>query len=72
MAVTFAADPPCTSLRLRLTKTSTARPGTGFAVEGAKLVRGAYEVPPSKGKPTDVTVTYSVRGRVASPPAAVA
>jgi len=67
----FAADAPCTALRLRLTKTSTARPGTAFAVKGAKLVRGAYELPPAKGAETPLVVTYD-KGRVATPPAATA
>jgi len=46
LTVKFAADPICNKIRLRLTKTSPKRPGTGFAPSPSlPLVRGAFEVP---------------------------
>ena len=56
-----ADDASCVTRRLKLSKTSAARPGRGFAVGGgAKLVRGAYEIaPPRAGA-----------GRAAGPPVA--
>ena len=61
LIVTFDGDAPCATLRLKLTKTAAARPGSGFAVEGAALVRGAYEiVPTAAGAPTVSHVTYAL------------
>jgi hypothetical protein len=59
--VTFEADAPCPYLRLVLTKTASARPGAGFQVDGATLTRGAFQISPATtGKPTTVTVSYTV------------
>ncbi|XP_065177352.1 uncharacterized protein LOC135808135 [Sycon ciliatum] len=44
--------------RLKLTKTSKDRPGSGFAVDGAELVRGAFAIKPSSGT-TTATITWS-------------
>lgn len=61
LTVVFAPSPHCSTLRLRLNKTAAARPGRGFAVEGAPLVRGAYAIQPaSSGGTTAVKVTYTV------------
>jgi len=58
--VTFAAGASCASLRLKLTKTAQARPGSAFAVTGAALVRGAYEITPAgAGEQTTVEVTFT-------------
>ena len=58
--VAFAADAPCATLRLKLTKTAQARPGSAFAVTGGALVRGAYEITPAgAGEQTTVEVTFS-------------
>lgn len=60
-SVAFSAGAPCEALRLVLTKTAKVRPGTGFAVEGASLVRGAYEVAPvAGGGETIAKVTYTL------------
>ena len=61
--VTFDADPPCSTLRLVLMKQAAARPGLNFTAHmagaPAKLVRGAYEVPPAgPGVKTQVTINY--------------
>jgi hypothetical protein len=55
--VTMQADTASsfTSTRVRLVKTSTARPGTGFNVKGAAFVRGAYETAASQGV---LTITW--------------
>jgi hypothetical protein len=50
---------PWSKLRLKLDKTSATRPGNNFQVEGASLVRGAYEVAPAAGKSTSAFVTWS-------------
>ena len=61
LSVTFAPSPHCKHLRLCLSKTATARPGSGFAVKGAALVRGAYQIEPAVGgAETQVQVTYTV------------
>ena len=55
-----AAMDACAKLRLRLDKTAKGRPGSGFEVAGAKLVRGAYEITPAaKGAATTATVTFT-------------
>jgi len=60
LSVTFAAGAPCPNLRLKLSKTAASRPGSGFAVEGATLVRAAYEIEPAAGGgETTVTVSYT-------------
>ena len=60
LSVTFSPSPICDTLRLRLTKTAQKRPGSGFAVAGATLVRGAYQIKPAAGgKGTTVKVTYT-------------
>lgn len=60
--ITFEADAPCAALRIQLTKTAAAMPGTGFSVVGAPLVRGAYEVQPAvKGQQTVAHVEYTLR-----------
>ena len=60
LSVTFAPSPHCEHLRLTLSKAATARPGSGFAVEGATLVRGAYQIEPALGAvETQVQVTYT-------------
>jgi len=59
ISVTFGAHPPCAKLRLVLTKTAKARPGSGFTVPGAQRVRGAYEIAPAAtGASTVVRVTF--------------
>merc|ERR1711957_718735 len=48
------------NLRLRLEKTSQARPGADFVVAGSPLVREAYEVTPSGiGQETTVSIMYN-------------
>jgi hypothetical protein len=64
ITVTFAAPPAEGAsydvLRLALTKTSKARPGADFKVEGAALVRGAYEiVPDPQGGETSASISYA-------------
>ena len=60
LTVTFSPSPICAHLRLRLTKTAHKRPGSGFAVAGATLVRGAYQITPAAGGgETTVEVTYT-------------
>ena len=39
-AVAFERGASCERLRLKIAKTAAARPGSGFVVEGAQLVRG--------------------------------
>jgi len=61
LSVTFGEGAPCSHFRLVLTKTAQARPGSGFRVEGASLVRGAYEINPAPdGRPTTVQVAYEI------------
>ena len=59
LAVTFDAAAQCEYLRLKLTKTAKARPGSGFEVVGAQLVRGAYQITPSPHATTVAHVTYA-------------
>ena len=60
LIITFAAGAPCPHLRLKLTKTAEARPGSGFKVDGAPLVRGAFQIIPAAGdEETRVTVSYT-------------
>ena len=61
ITIHFSADAPCLKLRLRMTKTSEARPGKKFApTPAAPLVRGAYEIAPAgAGTETTVVVAYS-------------
>jgi hypothetical protein len=60
-AVALGGSAHCPYLRLKLTKTAQARPGSEFAVEGAQLVRGAWQidVAPDAAGETSVTVTYT-------------
>jgi len=55
----------CAVQRLKLTKQALQRPGTGFAVRGAPLVRGAYE-----SASLTMLVTFSLEGAAAAPVAA--
>ena len=64
LAVTPAPTEMCAFYRLRLTKTSTERPGKGFAVEGAPVVRSAFEFKVESGRPTTVVVRYHGRAMV--------
>ena len=61
LRVTFRGGAaPCEMLRLKLTKTALSRPGSGFAVAGAPLVRGAYQLAPAAGgADTVAVVTWS-------------
>lgn len=44
ITITFATPAPCSRFRLKLRKTAAARPGSNFYVDGAALVRGAFEI----------------------------
>ncbi|KAK3287799.1 hypothetical protein CYMTET_4709 [Cymbomonas tetramitiformis] len=56
-----ASAAPYSKLRLRVTKTSDARPWTNFVLKGAPLVRGAYEITPAEpGEVTEVVVNYGL------------
>jgi len=60
--VNFTADPPCHTLRLRLTKTSSARPGDHFGVLSPKapLIRGAFQIPvAASGMETTAKIGYT-------------
>lgn len=58
IAVTFDAAAGFSSYRLCLDKTSTARPGSKFAVAAGKLERGCYTIPAIAGKAGTAVVTW--------------
>jgi hypothetical protein len=60
LSVTFDADGPCEYFRLVMSKTSASRPGSGFSVDGAPLVRGAFQVKPAASGQTTAEVSYSI------------
>jgi len=51
VTLTYATvtSPTYSAARFRMTKTSSARPGTGFTVSGATSSRGGYVLPSSSG-----------------------
>ena len=60
LTVTFETGGPCEYFRLAMNKTAASRPGSGFSVHGAPVVRGAFQIKPAASGHTTAEVSYSI------------